>query len=372
MTMLLRLLAALLVTMLTVPSWAEPTSITIVQVLDLSGPNGDTGKDYMTGAKVYFDSINAKGGVDGRRIQHVFRDDQGNPALTTQLTNQLIDDYQPAALFGYLGNDGVTAMLNTPRINRSGIPLVAPYTGLNVSSDTTRIFHIRAGLEDETRKIIRMAINNGLEKLAVFHGNDSLGRAGMKAIEQALASEKKPLLAHVAYTGQQINQSVKEIWQAKPQAVILAAPTIATANFVREYRKVSPGTMFFALSSINHQTLQEFLGTPQAAQGIAVTTVIPSPSNPTTAIAREHIKAMKIYRDEAPSYATLEGFIAAKYLVEALRKAGSQDPQQVAKALTTTRHLDLGGYLLDFSSDAKRGSRYVDLAVFSRSGVLTN
>ncbi|WP_171013583.1 ABC transporter substrate-binding protein [Chitinivorax sp. B] len=363
------LLATLLFSSLTM---GETSPIHIVQVLDLSGPNGDTGKDYMTGAKVYFDSVNARGGVDGRRINHVFRDDQGNTAQTVSLTTKLLEEYPATVLFGYMGNESVAAVLKDTQIARTGLVLVAPYTGLDSMSDSARVFHVRASLEDETRKIVRMTLSTGLEKLAVFYGTDSLGRAGLKAVETELAKEKRTILAKSPYLGGGIAQAVRDISNHHPQAVILAAPTIASANFIREYRHISPGTQFFVLSSINHQTLQEFLGSPQAAQGIAVTTLTPSPSNLTTGIAREHAKAMKTYRDEVPSYASLEGFIAAKFLVEALRKAGTPEPQQTAKALANTRRLDLGGYLIDFSSDGKRGSRYVDLAVFSGAGVLTN
>lgn len=365
-------LFALLASMLPAqPAQADSGIITIAQVVDLSGPNGDTGKDFWTGAKVYFDSVNAKGGINGRRINHVFRDDQGQPAQTLALTRQLVQEYRPAVLFGYMGAEGIEAVAKDGLLARDNLALVGPYAGVDSQADSN-VVYLRASQADEARKIVRQTRGLGLDRLAIYHGSDDLGRSGGQSLAAALAEAGLRPVANVADIRSNSAAVAQQIFKTQPQAVVLAAPTIASANFIREYRKLSPGTQFFALSSINHQTLLEFLGSPKTAQGVAVTTLAPSPFNPVSPIAREHVRAMKTYRDEAPSYASLEGYIAAKYLVDALKNSKSSDPATVSHAIAATRKLDLGGYLVEFNGNSRRGSRYIDLAVFTGSGTLTN
>ena len=55
------------------------------------------------GAKAYFDYVNAKGGVNGRRIRYVFYDDAYNPAQTVQLTRRLVEQDKVLAIFNSVG-----------------------------------------------------------------------------------------------------------------------------------------------------------------------------------------------------------------------------------------------------------------------------
>lgn len=356
-------------------SAAEDGPINVVQVLDLSGPNGDTGKDFWTGAKVYFDYLNAHGGVNGRKINHVYADDQGVPANTLALTKKLVGENKPAALFGYFGVENVSAVINDRELGPSQLPLIAPYAGGNPVGGAAQlpVYYARPTYVDELQKIAGMTGSIGINRLAVVTGDDSLGRAVGDVAAKTLAAEKSELVVKVsvASNGSNLAAVLRQVESANPQAIILAAPTIASANFVREYQKTRSATQFFSLSWVNHQTLIEMLG-PKNARWVAVTTLVPSPYNPTTEIAREFVRNLKQYRDEPPSYSSMEGYIAARVMVEAIKSSRSYSPAAIRQALEATRSLNLGGYALNFDNAARRGSRLVDLAVFSSRGTLLN
>ena len=78
----------------------QAADIVIGQAAPLSGTLASTGKEMVLGAKVYFDSINAQGGIGGRRINHVVKDDGYKTEETVRLTKELIEKDKAVGLIG--------------------------------------------------------------------------------------------------------------------------------------------------------------------------------------------------------------------------------------------------------------------------------
>ncbi|GLR11390.1 branched chain amino acid ABC transporter substrate-binding protein [Chitinimonas prasina] len=366
------LLAGVILALIHLQPMAAGNPIHILQVTDLSGPNGDTGRDFVTGAQVYLDQLNAKGGIAGREVKLVVEDDKGEQANTVALSRKGVAQYAPAALFGYFGADNVKAVLADRSIASQGIPMVAPYVGINLPS-ANPVYYLRASSADELAKISRIATSSGLNRIALVTGDDALGRAAGVEIIQQLQGSKTQLVGRVrlASNSLEVDSAADTLASINPQAIILAAPTIASAAFVQAYQQRRPGTAFYALSWINPQTLQEFLG-PEAARWVAISALVPSPYNPTSAVAREFVGTLKKYRDEPPSYASMEGYMAARMLVDALRKSGGDaSPFKLHQSLASYRS-DMGGVRLQLDSTRRRALSLVDLAVFTSGGRLVN
>lgn len=339
-------------------------AINIVQVIDQSGPNGDTGKDFLTGAHVYFDALNARGGINGRQVNLVVADDAGSPGKTLEATCRLVKQYAPAALFGYLGADNVRAVLADADLSR--LPIVAPYSGVDVPS-SGKVFYLRTGLENEVDKMAHLAQSTGLNRIGLFIGDDALGRAAQAEVPKRLTAlhARLTIQSSKAENTVDVERAAAKMAEANPQLIILAAPTIASADFVRAYQALRTGTQFLAVSSVNPQTLREFLG--DGVRWVGVSTVVPSPYNPQSPIAREFVNTLKKYRDEPPNYASFEGYLSARMLAENLRMAGDQDGG-LSKSLDHFE-ADWGGLPVSLRK-AARALRYVDLAVFADGGKL--
>ncbi|MDP3167423.1 MAG: ABC transporter substrate-binding protein, partial [Hydrogenophaga sp.] len=86
----------------------SPTSVVLGQTLALTGPGSSLARYFHQGAKLYFDNVNAAGGINGRKIELVTLDDQGNPATTVANTKKLLDQ-GVLSLFGFYGSPQVTA-----------------------------------------------------------------------------------------------------------------------------------------------------------------------------------------------------------------------------------------------------------------------
>ncbi|WP_374351497.1 ABC transporter substrate-binding protein [Chitinimonas sp.] len=340
--------------------------INIVQVIDQSGPNGDTGRDFLTGAHVYFDALNAHGGINGRHINLVAEDDAGQPQKTVDATRRLVRQYAPAALFGYLGTDNVRAILADTALAK--LPMVAPYSGVDLPN-SSNVFYLRTSLSAEIGKMAQMAQSIGQTRIGLFIGEDALGRAAQAEVPKHLAglNAKLTIQSSKAESSTDIERAAAKMAESNPQVIILAAPTIASADFVRAFQALRSGTQFLAVSSINPQTLREFLG--DGVRWVGVSTVVPSPYNTNSPVVREYVNTLKKYRDEPPSYASFEGYLSARLLAENLRKSGDQDGA-LARSLDRF-DADWGGLALS-ARKSSRALRFVDLAIFSDGGKMVH
>ncbi len=355
------------------PSLTQARDIQVGQSADLSGPLGYLGRDYVAGAKVYFDHINSKGGINGRKIVHLVQDNGGSAEKSARISQEFIQQRKVDALFGYFGDGSLESLSRMDAFRRSGIPLVAPLSGLRVDQGAARIYYIRPEYSLEAQKLVSYFARKGVKRFAVVYADDSYGHAVLQAVETELKKNGLSMEGRFAVgtSGSGLDSAIGGCREKKPQATILALQTLPAAQFVKAYRRHDQGGFLMGLSLINSETLFEFAG--KDASGVMLSEVVPHPNDTLMPISLEHQRIMKIYRDEPPSHLTLEGFIAAKYLVQAMKKAGGEfTPGQLASVLDAGSEIDLGGFYLAHSSDDRRGSNLVDVNVINRNGKLIN
>ncbi|PWB57953.1 MAG: hypothetical protein C3F18_03340 [Nitrosomonadales bacterium] len=358
-----------------IPSAAVARDIVIAQSIDISGPLGYIGQDYLAGARVYFDHVNANGGINGRKIFHQVMDNAGSPEKSARINAQFLASGQKIdAFFGYFGEGSLESLLGSPAFRASGIPLLAPLSGGEAGENDRNVFFIRPGFDGEAVKLAGPMLSAGLTRVAVVYAASNDGKSALKAVEAMLAGRNMKLTGKfpVMADGGGLDTAIKSAFAARPQAIILALDTLPAAQFVKIYRRLDGGAFMLGLSRIDHKTLFDIAGKDLAA-GVMIAQVVPHPGDWKVPVVMEHRKIMEIYRDEPPSHLTLEGFIAAKMLVSAMKKLGKDfTPMQLSDALRASRSMDIGGYYLDFSPSRNRGSSYVDINAISRNGRLLN
>ena len=165
-------------------------------------------------------------------------------------------------------------------------------------------------------------------------------------------------------------EDLAAVQKQNAQALIVLAGTVRTAEFVKRYLPRDPGVMIVALSTVNHRTMFELLG-PKLAHGVMVTQVVPNPGLPDSTLQKEHLDAIRKFRDEPPSHLTLEGFMAAKVLVEAVRRAGASPTREsILASMQRMGRVDLGGFTVDLSRNGRDHGAFVDIAMIRRDGGL--
>jgi len=343
--------------------------IVLGQSCALTGPAAQLGLQMNRGARLFFERLNAEGGVGGRTIELKALDDGYEPERCAANTKALIDE-DVFALFGYVGTP--TGLAALPLINAAEIPLLGMFTGAEALREpfSRSIFHVRASYYDETALIVRQLTNLGLKRIAVFRQNDSYGQAGLDGVVRALKLQNLEPTAVGLVERNTVNvaAAVQAIVATRPDAVVQISAYKSCAAFIREARKAGYGGTFYNVSFVGTQALADELG--RDGLGVVVSQVMPFPYTTATAIAREYLDAVKrAGGDATANYSSMEGYVCAKVLAEGLRRAGAGASREaLVNALETLQRYDAGGYTVSFSPRNHRGSSFVELSMLTGDG----
>ena len=354
---------------LALPALAQNTRIVLGQSAAFSGPAAQLGIQMNMGAKIYFNALNASGGVYGNMVELRALDDGYEPDRCKANTEKFVKD-DVSGLFGYVGTPTCLAAL--PLVTDAKIPFFGPFTGAEALREPFHksVFHLRASYYDETALIVRQLTALGLKKIAVFYQNDAYGKAGLEGVTRALkAQDLAPVaLGTVERNTVNVAQAVKDIASKTPDAVVQISAYKACAAFIREARKAGYGGTFFNVSFVGTQALADELG--KEGRGIVVSQVMPFPFSTTTSISREYLDAVKRAGGDAqPNYSSMEGYLAAKVLAEGLKRAGRNPSHEaLVSGLESIQKMDFGGFIVEFGPKDHVASRFVDLSMLTEDG----
>lgn len=356
---------------------AEPgvtdSSITLGMSAPLSGPNGAYGVEMREVINAYFAQVNKNGGVNGRKLVLEALDDGYETDRTVANTRTLINDKQAFALLGYYGSSPTTQAMNDV-FGPAKVPLVGTISGADslrrppgANPNNRYMFNVRASYANETDVIVSQLVSLGLKNIAVFYQNDGYGRSGLDGVTAALKKfDLAPsAVGTVERNSLDVDLAVQNISKVTPQAVVMITLYKPTAAFVRHMKKNGQNPMFMTVSPVGAEQLVAELG--DEARGIGISQVMPYPWNDTTPAVRDYQRLLG--RNGKYSYYGVEGYITAKLMVEALRRAGRDlTREKLVTTLEAMNNLDLGGYRVTYGPDSRNGSRFVELTVIGSGG----
>ncbi len=341
--------------------------IVIGQSAPLTGSNADIGKDIRDGALAYFRRVNEAGGVHGRPLELVSLDDRNDRKTAGANAVKLVNEHNAIALFGFAS---ATLSLDAmPIVKEKRLVFFAPFTGADaIHRQNAFVFVMRASYADELVKILDFWRGVGAERVTVLHYDDEIGNQNYATVERIMKQAGKSAVGikferNGNVTAAQIDQIVK----SDPQ-VIVNTTLYGTASKVLRMLKAArrPYTMS-SLSFVGPSQLAKEAG-PDAS-GVSVAGVVPPPPKALVPVVKECGDAVKKAGVGELNYTNLEACIAAKVLVEALRRAGPRaDRAALLKAMSNLGTYDAGGYAVHFGPETRAGSHFVELAVISRGG----
>jgi branched-chain amino acid transport system substrate-binding protein len=342
--------------------------IVVTQTLDLSGVS-NLGKDFSNGIRTYFDAVNARGGVRGRRIQFVQLDDAGRAVDARLNVEKLLQDNEADALIAPTSEETLLAVANSPRLRGSSLLVLGAPTGTDLerAKISQKVMPVRATYRDEARALLDQVKTFSEGPVALVRGDGPDADACVQALrEEALARS-----VSLAFDG------TAQQWSAlaRPKhssawfgAVIVAGDALGVASALQHARKVAPVAIVLGFSTIDHRTLIEIAGA--AAKGVLITQTVPPPGKTIHPFQREHRAMMKLYRDELPTQHTLEGYVVARLLVNALeRVTGEPTAAKVSAALRELPSVDLGPMRVSGNASGVV-NRYIDMTAISSKGGL--
>ncbi len=343
--------------------------IILGQSAPFTGPAAQLGIQFNRGANVWFDQLNAQGGVGGRQIELRKMDDGYEPDRCAANTRKLIDE-DAFALFGYIGTP--TSLAAVPMAKKEQVPFFAPFTGAMGLRDpfSKYIFHLRASYNDETELIVKQQTTLDLKKVAVFYQNDAYGKAGLDGTVLALGSRNLQTVARatVERNSVDVDAAVKTLLAAAPDAIVQVSAYKSCAAFIRAARKAGFGGTFFNVSFVGTQALADELGRDGA--GVVVSQVMPSPYYAARPIAREFVEAVKKAGGDAQAnFSSIEGYLAARVFTDGLRKAsGKLTRDSLIAGLESLNDQSYGGFAVHFSATNHVASKFVELSMLTGDG----
>lgn len=342
--------------------------ILIGQTAGFTGPVAAGVQETTAGATLYFDAINAAGGIGGQKIKLISVDDKFDPALSAMNAEQLVTQNQVVALFLSRGTPNTEKML--PIVMQYRVPFVAPSTGAMVLHKPVNpyVFNVRSTYQREAEKAIEHLATIGMNRIAVIQVNDSFGADAVAGATAGFSNVKlQPLFSvTVDRVKPDFIAVAARIRQEQAQAVLVAASSALVADAVAAIRAAGSAAQVVTLSNNASSGFIKALG--KNAHGVIVSQVFPSERSVAYPIVKEAMGLAK-KRDAAVTPSMLEGFAGAKVLVEGLRRAKQPITRETLQtALAGLSKLDLGGMEMGYSATDRTGLEFVDLSIIGSDG----
>ncbi|MDQ3059014.1 MAG: ABC transporter substrate-binding protein [Pseudomonadota bacterium] len=338
----------------------------------LSGPLGPQTLAYGAGAKLYFDSVNAAGGVNGRKIVYTQVDDGFDVPKSLENSKKLIQDDKVFVLFQPTGTPHTTALL--PLATESKTIVFGPFTGASSLRETPNryLFHVRAGYGDEAQRIVQQLRQLGSPKVAMFYQDDGFGKTLLAEVKRAAEALKLPLIAEVKVDPKNpdFKAAAEQLNKAAPQTIIMGTAGGTFSNLVKAVYATPLRPTVYGFSVANVDTLSKDLG-PQAS-GIVLAQIMPSIRNTTTAIVSEYLGLARSKDAQArPSSAQFEGFVHAKLRVQSFKAAGPKlSTDSFIKGMEGLGEVRYDKFTARYTPQSHNGANYVELAIVGKAGEL--
>jgi branched-chain amino acid transport system substrate-binding protein len=350
-------------------SFGASAQIVVGQTAGFSGVVAAGVKETTDGAKLYLDAINEQGGVNGQKIELVSLDDKFDPKLAAENAKKLITEYKVVTLFLTRGTPHTQAIV--PLLAEHRVPLVAPSTGAMALHQPVNpmIFNVRATYQREAERAIRHLSLIGLERIAILQVDDSFGADAVQGAQKGFeAVGKQPLLLEKFDRAKpDYSAAAPKIAKADAQAVLFIGSGGAVADGAKALRDAGSRAQIVTLSNNASGGFIKQLG--DNARGTIVTQVFPYERSLSAPIVKEAVDLMRAKGGTEVSPAMMEGFAAAKVLVEGLRRAGANPTREkLVTALNGIRKLDIGGMEVSFSPGDHTGLDYADLSIIGQDG----
>lgn len=321
----------------------DADSVTVGSTLALSGTLAYMGKAVQEGMQVYFDRVNAEGGINGRKIELVSYDDEFKPPKAVANAKLLVERDEVMALVGPVGTATVLAAYEY--LEPKGVPIVG---ALSISDAVTTpprklLFALPSPQSTEAPAYIDYAVDTlGARKVAMLVQNDAWGKPAQDYTEKRLADHGMKLVEvqNFERLATDMTSQVARLKAAEPDVVILYALGQQAAIFFKNAEKLGWNPTVFGAGGLNDPKFVELLG-GGADKTLYVASYYNALDGDNPAIKAFVEDHHRMFPGSTPSSLALMGYSAAATFTEALRRSGD-DPtrEKLVAALESMTDFD--------------------------------
>lgn len=341
------------------------------QVAALEGPSSALGQGMRQGILAAFNEINAKGGVHGRKLGLISRDDGYDPDRSIVETRRMIEQDNVFALIGAVGTP--TAVATVPISNAKGVPYIGPFTGAEFlrNPELRSVVNIRASYSAEAEAWVKHLTEDlHFTNIAIFYQDDSFGRDGLAGVKHALDKRGLELSAEGTFerNTRAVGGALRMLKRAEPQAVVMVGTYGPCAEFIKLAHKAGFHPTFVNISFVGANALARELGS--AGEGVVVSQVVPFPWDLSLKVVADYQFAQRALDPTlTPDFVSLEGYLSGRLVAAALELAGP-DPTRAGllQVIHDVGKFDVSGSLITFGSKMRDAPPKVFLTVIQKDG----
>ncbi|MCY4644714.1 MAG: ABC transporter substrate-binding protein [Bacteriovoracales bacterium] len=340
----------------------------------LSGPAKNLGLDMRSGILAAFHEVNERGGIRGRKLKLVTKDDAYEAVPAKVNTRHLLTEEKVFAFIGGVGTPTSKAVL--PIIAQTPLLYLGPFTGASLlrTSYLKTVINVRASYAQETQKMVQHLKNDlNIERIGVFYQSDSYGRDGFDGVQKAIdETEGIEIVSSGAYmrNSTAVQSGVLEIHRGNPQAVIIIGSYAPAATFIRWVEKLGildKSTVFMAVSFVGTSSLAKELQKSESKANVFATQIVPDHLSDSK-LAKNYTKAMeKIGLDRDTNVVSLEGYVVGRLAAAALERIEGEITHENFSLAFRDHIFDIDGFRLAFDgADDNQGSNEVFFTEIAR------
>jgi ABC-type branched-subunit amino acid transport system substrate-binding protein len=341
-------------------------SITFGQAAVLEGPASALGQGMRAGIQAAFDEANARGGVHGRKLKLISRDDGYEPDRAIVETKKLIEDDKVFALIGPVGTP--TSAAAQPIATAAKVPFIGAFTGAGFlrNPKLENVINLRASYGAETEAWIKHLTEDlKITKIAIFYQDDAFGRAGLDGVKAAMSKRGLKLAEEATYERNTVavKTALLALRRAAPEAVVMVGAYKPCAELIKLAHKLQFDPVFVNISFVGASALAKELGPD--GKGVVVSQVVPFPWDTSLKVVADYQAAIK----GTPDFVSLEGYLVGRLAIAALEKmSGEPTREGLIKTIKDTGKFDIGGLAMTFGPTKNEGLDEVFLTVIQPDG----
>lgn len=311
------------------------TEIKIGVIGPETGGSAQLGQAQKNAVMLAVEEINAKGGVDGKKLKAYFEDDEGSPTKSANAANRLVHETKVSVIIGAINSSATIADMAVTQ--KAKVPqITAGSTGASITEQNNP-FIFRTAVNDalQADALINYAKSKGLKKAALITAADDYGQSGAKLLKNS--AQKAGLEVVAAETFNNNDKDFKgqllKIQEKGADAIFFWGLYTEAALVAKQARTMGIKAPLFGGSAIATGKLMELGG--DAVEGMVITqSFLPDAPDP---VVQEFVKKYKAKFNVDPIPHAAQAYDTVYVIADAVKRAASADPVKLRDAIAKTK-----------------------------------
>lgn len=304
---------------------------------DLSAsPSAQSGAAGVLGIQAAIEDINAAGGINGRKLTLVVRDDQSQPPRSIQNMSDLIDNEKVAAVFGPTNSGNAMAWKNIPNQKKvvsmgmigGGTDITKP---LSPGADNY-MFRVSIVDREQVAALMAYAKKAGFKKVGLIAETTGYGTGGLKDMQEIakLHGIEPAAVERFAVADTDMTSQLNKMKAAGVDLIVVWAQGTPTGQLMRSMEKINYFPAVLSSWAADNVTFYDAAGKTLAEKPVFMRTMV-DPTTPKQKALFERVKG-KLAAPSAFTF-TAHGYDAVLLIAAAIRQAGGTDGEKMRAAL---------------------------------------